>query len=162
MNIEESDQKQETPEECKILVQEALVRAEKLRKKKDYGQAIELLVKALKYSIDNETIYYRLGNVYIDGKDLGRAEYAYKRALEMDPHHVNAMHNLAIVYKRQKKTSLYVKTYKKSQHMQLRHPRNPKLTAKQKTRLRHLSLKTILYVLLGVGAIAIILILSFR
>lgn len=158
MNI----QKQETPEERQALVQEALVQADKLRKKKDYKQAIKLLVEALKYNIDKAMIYYRLGNVYIDGADLGRAEYAYKRALEMDSHHVNAMHNLAIVYKRQKKTSLYVKTFKKSQRMQLRYPRNPKLTSKQKTRLRRLSFKTILYMLLGLGAVVIILILLFR
>jgi len=155
-------QEQNTPEEQQALVQEALVQAENLRKKKDYKQAIKLLVEALQYGIDKETIYYRLGNVYIDGADLARAEYAYKRALEVDPHYVNAMHNLAIVYKRQKKTSLYVKTYKKSQRMQLRHPRNQKLTPKQKTRLRRLSFKTMLYMLLGLGAIAIILILLFR
>jgi len=155
-------QEQNTPEEQQALVQEALVQAENLRKKKDYKQAIKLLVEALQYGIDKETIYYRLGNVYIDGADLARAEYAYKRALVIDPHYVNAMHNLAIVYKRQKKTSLYVKTYKKSQRMQLRHPRNQKLTPKQKTRLRRLSFKTMLYMLLGLGAIAIILILLFR
>ena len=155
-------QEQNTPEEQQALVQEALVQAENLRKKKDYKQAIKLLVEALQYGIDKETIYYRLGNVYIDGADLARAEYAYKRALVIDPHYVNAMHNLAIVYKRQKKTSLYVKTYKKSQRMQLRHPRNQKLTPKQKTRLRRLSFKTMLYMLLGLSAIAIILILLFR
>lgn len=160
MNTQPEDQN--APEEQQALVQEALVRAEKLRKKKNYKEAIELLVKVLKHGIDKETIYYRLGNVYIDGADLARAEYAYKRALEVDPHYVNAMHNLAIVYKRQKKTSLYVKTYKKSQRMQLRYPRNQKLTPKQKTRLRRLSLKTMLYMLLGLGAIAIILILLFR
>jgi len=155
-------QEQNTPEAQQALVQEALIRAEKLRKKKDYKQAIELLVEALQYGIDKGTIYYRLGNVYIDGADLARAEYAYKRALDIDPHYVNAMHNLAIVYKRQKKTSLYVKTYKKSQRMQLRHPRNQKLTTQQKTRLRRLSFKTMLYMFLGLGAIAIILILLFR
>ncbi|MEE8195484.1 MAG: tetratricopeptide repeat protein [Candidatus Bipolaricaulota bacterium] len=155
-------QEQNTPEAQQALVQEALVRAEKLRKKKDYKQAIELLVEALQYGIDKGMIYYRLGNVYIDGADLARAEYAYKRALDIDPHYVNAMHNLAIVYKRQKKTSLYVKTYKKSQRMQLRHPRKQKLTPQQKTRLRRLSFKTMLYMFLGLGAIAIILILLFR
>lgn len=160
MNTQPEDQN--APEEQQALVQEALVQAENLRKKKDYKQAIKLLVEALQYGIDKETIYYRLGNVYIDGADLARAEYAYKRALVIDPHYVNAMHNLAIVYKRQKKTSLYVKTYKKSQRMQLRHPRNQKLTPKQKTRLRRLSFKTMLYMLLGLGAIVIILILLFR
>jgi len=155
-------QEKNTPEEQQALVQETLVQAEKLRKKKDYKQAIKLLVEALQYGIDKGTIYYRLGNVYIDGADLARAEYAYKRALEIDPHYVNAMHNLAIVYKRQKKTSLYVKTYKKSQRMQLRYPRKQKLTPKQKTRLRRLSFKTMLYMLLGVSAIAIIVILLFR
>jgi len=107
-------------------------------------------------------IYYRLGNLYIDGGDLNRAEYAYKRALEVEPHYVNAMHNLAIVYKRQKKISLYVKTYKKSQRMELRYPRNVNLSVKKKNRLRRLSLKVLLWLLAGAGLIALLLFLLLR
>jgi len=156
-----------TMEERKILtdyeqqqefVKQALVQAEIHRKKKRYKEGITLLVEALRYGIEKAQIYYRLGNIYIDGEDYNRAEYAYKRALDVDPHHVNAMHNLAIVYKRQKKVSQFVKTYKKAQRMELRHPRNPDLKPDQKKRLRRLSVKVMLGMLAFGGIIAVILV----
>jgi len=49
-------------------VERALVQAEKHRKKKEYRQGISLLVEALRYGIDKAQIYYRLGNIYIDGR----------------------------------------------------------------------------------------------
>lgn len=157
-----NNQEPKTYEEQEAFVRDALERAKALRKKKDYKVGISLLVEALKYGIDKAMIYYRLGNLYIDGGDLNRAEYAYKRALEVEPHYVNAMHNLAIVYKRQKKISLYVKTYKKSQRMELRYPRNVNLSVKKKNRLRRLSLKVLLWLLAGAGLIALLLFLLLR
>ena len=138
-------------------VQQALVQAEVHRKRKEYKEGITLLVEALRYGIEKAQIYYRLGNIYIDGEDYGRAEYAYKRALDVDPHYVNAMHNLAIVYKRQKKISQFVKTYKKAQRMELRHPRNANLKPDQKKHLRRLSVKIMLGMLALGGIIAVIL-----
>ena len=157
-----NNQEPKTYEEQEAFVRDALERAKALRKKKDYKAGISLLVEALKYGIDKAMIYYRLGNLYIDGGDLNRAEYAYKRALEVEPHYVNAMHNLAIVYKRQKKISLYVKTYKKSQRMELRYPRNVNLSVKKKNQLRRLSLKVLLWLLAGAGLIALLLFLLLR
>ena len=136
--------------------------SEKLRKKKQYKEGISLLVEALKYGINKAMIYYRLGNIYIDGDDLGRAEYAYKRALEVNPHHTNAMHNLAIVYKRQKKVSLYVKTYKKSQRMELRYPRQVNLASEEKRRLRRFSLRVLFWFLIGGALLVLILYLALR
>ncbi len=150
----------ETREEQEAFVQDALKRAETLRKKKEYKEGISLLVEALRYGIDKATIYYRLGNIYIDGDDFNRAEYAYKRALDIDPHHSNAMHNLSIVYKRQKKIALYVKTYKKSQRMELRHPRKGNLAPEQKVRLRRLSIKILLGIF-AAGAIIVLVIVLF-
>jgi len=157
-----NNQEPKVYEEQEAFVAGALDRAEALRRKKDYKAGISLLVEALKYGIDKAMIYYRLGNLYIDGGDLNRGEYAYKRALEVEPHYVNAMHNLAIVYKRQKKISLYVKTYKKSQRMELRYPRNVNLSVKKKNRLRRLSLKVLLWLLAGAGLIALLLFLLLR
>lgn len=157
-----NNQEPKVYEEQEAFVRDALERAKALRRKKDYKTGISLLVEALKYGIDKAMIYYRLGNLYIDGGDLNRAEYAYKRALEVEPHYVNAMHNLAIVYKRQKKISLYVKTYKKSQRMELRYPRNVNLSVKKKNRLRRLSLKVLLWLLAGAGLIALLLFLLLR
>jgi len=72
------------------------------------------------------------------------------------------MHNLAIVYKRQKKISLYVKTYKKSQRMEIRHPRKSELDQTQKKRLRHLSIKIMLGMLAVGGIVVIVMVLVWR
>jgi tetratricopeptide (TPR) repeat protein len=150
----------ETREEQEAFVQDALKQSEALRKKKEYKEGISLLVEALRYGIDKATIYYRLGNIYIDGDDFNRAEYAYKRALDIDPHHSNAMHNLSIVYKRQKKVALYVKTYKKSQRMELRSPRKGNLAPEQKVHLRRLSIRILLGIF-AAGAIIVLVIVLF-
>ena len=157
-----SIQEEKSREEQEAFVKEALERAEEMRKKKRYKEGISLLVEALKYGINKAMIYYRLGNIYIDGGDLGRAEYAYKRALEVNPHHTNAMHNLAIVYKRQKKVSLYVKTYKKSQRMELRHPRQVNLAPEEKSRLRRFSFRVLFWFLIGGALLALIVYLVLR
>ena len=146
----------QTREEQAAFVREAITRADELRREKRFQEAISLLVEALQYGIDKATLYYRLGNVYFDGADLSRAEYAYNRAIEVDPKHLNAMHNLAVVYKRQKKISLYVKTYKKSQRMALRYPRNPKLSPGEKRRIRFLSARVFLWIVGGFGAVAVL------
>ncbi len=151
-----------TFEEQRDFVEQALVQAEKHRKKKEYRQGISLLVEALRYGIDKAQIYYRLGNIYIDGDDFSRAEYAYKRALDVDPHHVNAMHNLAIVYKRQKKVSLFVKTYKKAQRMEIRYPRKTQLDTNQKRHLRRLSVKIMTGMLALGGLIALVMFFAWR
>jgi len=152
----------QTREEQLAFVQEAMEKADELRRGKQFREAISLLVEALQYGIDKANLYYRLGNVYFDGGDLGRAEYAYNRALEVDPKHVNAMHNLAVVYKRQKKISQYVKTYKKSQRMALRYPPNPTLSAAQKRRARILSLRVLLWIAGGLGGVALVIWLVVR
>jgi len=152
----------ETREEQEAYVKDALVRAEELRKKKEFKEGISLLVDALQYGIDKAMIYYRLGNIYFDGEDLSRAEYAYKRALEMDSRHVNAMHNLAVVYKRQKKISLYVKTYKKSQRLAIRFPRQSTLSTEQRSRFRRLSGRMLIWIVAGLGLIVLIVWLVTR
>jgi tetratricopeptide (TPR) repeat protein len=152
----------QTREEQNAFVREAMTRADELRREKRFEEAISLLVDALQYGIDKSALYYRLGNVYFDGADLSRAEYAYNRALEVDPKHVNAMHNLAVVYKRQKKISLYVKTYKKSQRMALRYPKNPELSKDEKRRIRFLSARVLLWIVGGLGGAAVLIWLFAR
>lgn len=162
MNTQQT-QDLKTRDEQEAFVRDALDRAEKFRKKKNYKEGISLLVEALKYGIDRAAIYYRLGNLYIDGGDLARAEYAYNRAITVDPKHANAMHNLAIVYKKQKKIPLYIKTYKKSQKMAIRHPRRVDLSSEQKTGIRWFSLKLLVGGLIIGGAItALLFFLLFR
>jgi tetratricopeptide (TPR) repeat protein len=151
-----------THEEQLAFVHEALEKAEHLRKQKEHGEAISLLVDALQYGLEKAKIYFRLGNVYIDGGDLARAEYAYNRALEMDPNYVNAMHNLAVVYRRQKKMSLYVKTYKKSQRLAIKAPHKTSFDDHQKKRIRRLSGKVFLWMAAGVALILVIIWLRTR
>ena len=157
-----STQVLKTREDQLNYVREALDRAEELRKKNQHKEAVSLLVDALRYGIEKAALYYRLGNIYFDQQDLTRAEYAYKRALEVDSKHVNAMHNLAVVYKRQKKMSLYVKTYKKSQRLALTRPRNVDLSSSQKRHLRWLSGKVLFWVAAGAGGILLIVWLLTR
>ena len=58
------------------------------------------MLDALQYKVLVDMVYYRLGNLYFDSGDLARAEYAYMRAIETNPQHVNAHHNLSVVYKK--------------------------------------------------------------
>ena len=155
-------EERKTHEEQAAFVSEALEKAEALRKKKDFEQAISLLVEALKYGLEKAQIYYRLGNIYVDGDDLTRAEYAYNRALEMDPKFVNAMHNLSVVYRRQKKMALYVKTYKKSQRLSIRNPRKSNFDSEQKKKIRGLSRKAFLWLFGGVAVILLVIWLLAR
>lgn len=152
-----STDERRTHEEQVAFVDESLKKAETLRKKKQYNEAIALLVEALQYGLEKPQIYYRLGNTYIDGDDLARAEYAYNRALEMDPNFVNAMHNLAVVYRRQKKMALYVKTYKKSQRLAIKNPRKTDFSPDQKKRIRGLSRTVFLWLFGGVALIVLLI-----
>ena len=145
-----------THEEQVVFVNESIEKAEVLRKNKEYKEAISLLVDALQYGLEKAQIYYRLGNVYVDGDDLARAEYAYNRALEIDPNYVNAMHNLAVVYRRQKRTSLYVKTYKKSQRLSIKKPHKTEFNPDQQKRLQRLSGSVLLWLFGGTALIVII------
>ena len=151
-----------THEEQVAFVGESLEKADALRKKKEYKEAISLLVEALQYGLEKAQIYYRLGNIYIDGNDLARAEYAYNRALEMDPNLVNAMHNLAVVYRRQKKIALYVKTYKKSQRLSIKKPHKTDFNPDQKKKIRGLSRTVSLWLFGGAGLIVLLIWLLAR
>ncbi|UCF10488.1 MAG: tetratricopeptide repeat protein [Candidatus Bipolaricaulota bacterium] len=153
-------QELETLAEQERFVREAIEKADEHRKKKRFKEGIDLLVEALRFGLEKETIYFRLGNIYIDAGDLNRAEYAYKRALEVEPHYANAMHNLAIVYKRQKKIDLYVRTYKKSQRMAIRYPKRSNLSPEVKGTLRRDAWKLFGIVLaVIIAAVAVVAIL---
>ncbi len=147
-----------TLEEQRQFVEQALQQAETFRKKKKYKEGIELLVDALQYDLEKAKIYCRLGNIYFDGDDLARAEYTYKRALDVDSCHVNAMHNLSLIYKKQKKMSQYIKTYKKAQKLALTHPRKARLSEDQKQATRRLARNIFLS---GVAVIGLIILIAY-
>lgn len=128
-----------TAGERRELVQGALKYAEELRREKRYKEAIDLLVDLLRYGEEKATIYFRLGNVYFDAGDLSRAEYAYQRAIQEDPHHVSAHHNLGVVYRRQGKISESVKMLKKARRLEIRYPKKVELTPEQRKALLRLA-----------------------
>lgn len=135
-------------------VKQAIEEAKIHRRKKRFQKGIDLLVDTLKYQIKEDQIYYRLGNIYYDAGDLDRAEYVYKRAIEKNGEHVNAHHNLSVVYKKQGRISEFVKMKKKATKLASKHPSQVKLSPKKIKWLRSWSYK----MMLGMGILIAIVI----
>jgi len=87
----------------------ALERSDQLRRESHYDQAISLLLDALQYGVDKAQVYYHLGNTYYDAGKLEHAEYVYRKAITLDPLHINAHHNLGVVYRRQNRIAESIK-----------------------------------------------------
>jgi tetratricopeptide (TPR) repeat protein len=139
-------------------VEAALEEAERLRQAGSYREGIDLLINALQFGLEKPQIYFRLGNLYYDLGDLERAEYTYKKAIEHDPTHVNAQHNLAVVYRKQGQISEYVKQRKRALRLAGRHPEKVQLPEGQARRVRRLALRLSLF---GVGLVALLVLLIF-
>jgi len=137
-------------------VERALEEAERLRRAGRYREGIELLIEALQYGLEKAKIYFRLGNLYFDAGDLERAEYSYKRAIEHDPKHVNAHHNLSVVYRRQGRIGEYVKMHKRA--LKLAAHRPVELSEEGVRRARRLALKLFLF---GMGFLALLALVIF-
>lgn len=137
-------------------MQRALAQAESLRQEKRHNEAIDLLVDVLRYGEEKALVYFRLGNVYFDAGDLARAEYAYGRAIQENPHHASAHHNLGVVYRRQGKISESVKMLKKAQRLEVRYPRKVELSPEQKRALSRLSWRMLLVPLFLFGLIFLV------
>merc|ERR1719510_2355720 len=61
-------------------------------------EALPYLDNLLKYFPDHIKGLILLGDIYTNHvKDLGRAEKAYRKILEIDPKHVQGYHNLCVV-----------------------------------------------------------------
>ncbi len=98
-------------------------RADALRKDGRYSEGIRLIESALAsaaHDDDKADLWFRLGNLRFDQGNLDDAEEAYLSALDIDPDHANAMHNLAVVYKRRGQVDRFVRTYKKAQRLTIR------------------------------------------
>lgn len=139
-------------------VEAALEEAERLRREGRHQEGIDLLVEALQYGVEKAKIYFRLGNLYFDAEDLERAEYSFKRAIEHDPEHVNALHNLSVVYRRQGRIGEYVKLRKRALGLAGRHPQKVQLSEEQVRRARRLALKILLS---GIGFVALLALAIF-
>lgn len=137
-------------------VEQALEEAERLRRAGRYREGIELLIDSLQYGIEKAKIYFHLGNIYFDLGDLERAEYSFKRAIEHDPEHVNAHHNLSVVYRRQGQIGEYVKLRKRA--LKLAAHRPVELPEEGVRRARRLALKLFLF---GIGFLALLALVIF-
>jgi len=156
LNLELENRTELSLAEREEKVTEALEKAQELRKQENYNQGIEKLTSALELDVKKDRVYYRLGNIYFDSGDLDRAEYAYKRAIEVNDEHVNAQHNLAVVYRKQGKISKSVKQRKKANKIELENPKDPDLTDEERSYAKWFAVKLILLItggILGLGLI---------
>ena len=103
-------------------VQQAIELSNRLRKQRRFHKGIDVLNEALRYQVKVDQIYYRLGNLYYDFGDLDQAEAAYERAIEINKNHVNAHHNLSVVYKQKGKISQFVKMIRKKARLSIEKP----------------------------------------
>ncbi|MFQ6002584.1 MAG: tetratricopeptide repeat protein [Candidatus Zixiibacteriota bacterium] len=110
--------KDEKMEEVEKAIEEAKIH----RREKRFQKGIDLLSNALRYRVKEDEIYYQLGNIYYDAGDLDRAEDTYQRAIEKNKEHVNAHHNLGVIYKRKGRIWEFVKMKKKATKLA---PKNP-------------------------------------
>lgn len=137
------------------MVREALARAEELRRAGRASEGIPLLLDALRYGEAKAQVLFRLGVLFFELGDLARAEHAFRRATEEDPHHASAHHNLGVVYRRQGKVAQSVKMLKKAQWLEIRYPRRWDRTAVPQGAVRRwagwAALPLVLLVLVALG-----------
>jgi tetratricopeptide (TPR) repeat protein len=142
--------------ERRARVEEALRQGEELRKAKEYDKGIDILVEALQYGVEKAKIYFRLGNIYFDAGKLEHAEYAYRRAIDLDPHHINAHHNLSVVLRKQGKFSEAIRMRRLAERLAWQNPQRVQLTPEQIEQARRFARRW----LIGVGIVVGILIIA--
>lgn len=134
-------------------VKKAIEKAKEYRKGERFQEGIDLLVNVLKYRVKEDQVYYRLGNIYYDAGDLDRAEYAYRRAIEKNKMHVNAHHNLSVVYKKQGKIAEFVKMKKKTTRLTAKNPAQTSLSPEKVKWLKSLGYK----LMMGIGGLLVLI-----
>ena len=120
-------------------VERALEQAEALRKEGRYAEGLSLLQEALRLNVaktQRAQIYFRMGNLYFDTGKLEEAEQAYRKAIAHDPLHINAHHNLGVVYRRQGRIAESLKMRKKANTLARKHPERLKLAPHEIRRAR--------------------------
>lgn len=151
------DSRAELPlSERETKVSDSIEKAKELRKQGNYDQGKEELLDALELEANKDKVYYRLGNIYFDAGDLDRAEYSYKRAVEENEDHINAQHNLAVVYRKQGKISKSVKQRKKANKIELQNPKDPDLSDEERSYAKKFALKLILFIIAGLAGLGLI------
>ncbi|MCS6937300.1 MAG: tetratricopeptide repeat protein [Candidatus Bipolaricaulota bacterium] len=148
--------------ERRARVAEALARGEELRKAKEYDKGIDVLVEALRYGVEKAKIYFRLGNIYFDAGKLDHAEYAYRRAIDCDPNHVNAHHNLSVVLRKQGRLSESVRLYRQAQRLAMKYPDQVQLSPEQTEQARRLARRWLIVAGIVLGVFVLVLVLWGR
>lgn len=151
-----------TEPERRARVEEALRMGEELRKAKEYDRGIDILVEALQYGVEKAKIYFRLGNIYFDAGKLEHAEYAYRRAIDLDPKHINAHHNLSVVLRKQGKLSEAIRMRRIAERLALENPQRVQLTPEQIEQARALARRWLIGVGIALGILIIALIALSR
>nr|BAL56257.1 hypothetical conserved protein [uncultured Acetothermia bacterium]BAL57528.1 hypothetical conserved protein [uncultured Acetothermia bacterium]BAL59002.1 hypothetical protein HGMM_OP3C157 [Candidatus Acetothermum autotrophicum] len=141
--------------ERRARVAEALRLGEELRRAKEYDKGIDLLVEALQYGVEKAKIYFRLGNIYFDAGKLEHAEYAYRRAIDIDPTHVNAHHNLSVVLRKQGKLSDAIRMKRQAERLAMQYPQQVQLAPEQIEQARRFARRW----LIGLGIVFAALVL---
>ncbi len=160
-----SSAEEQTPlsqDEQRSRVETALEKAEQLRQEGNYDEGIVLLIDALQYGIDKAQIYYRLGNLYYDAGKLDHAKYAYRKVMTLDPLHINAHHNLGVVYRRQRRIAESIKMRRLANKLARQHPERLQLHPEQIHRARHYARRLLLFGLLMLGVFVLALLLWMR
>lgn len=142
-----------TEPERRARVEEALKLGEELRRAKEYDKGIDILVEALQYGVEKAKIYFRLGNIYFDAGKLDHAEYAYRRAIDMDPTHVNAHHNLSVVLRKQGKLSEAIRLRRHAERLAITNPQRVSLTPEQAEHARRLARRWAIGIGIAVGIV---------
>ena len=160
--MDSTNPKPQTEADRRAAVDEALDRADQLRREQRYDEGIELLVEALAYGVEKGQIYFRLGNLYYDSDDSARAEHAFRKAISNDPNHINAHHNLGVVYREQGRVRESIQMRKKAQRLARQHPDRITVSPEQAKVARKFALQW-LFGGLGiiVGLIAIVMLLAW-
>ncbi len=143
-------------------VTEALRQAEQYRQDHQHEKGVDLLLDALQYGIDKAQIYYRMGNLYFDSNKIGHAEYAYRKAIELEPNHVNAHHNLSVIFRKQGKVSESVKFRKKASSLARRHPEQVKMNPEQVQYTRGYARRWLMWAVVILGVIIVSFMLFVR
>ncbi|MFB6286351.1 MAG: tetratricopeptide repeat protein [Candidatus Bipolaricaulia bacterium] len=142
-------------------VDDALSRAEQFRREQRYEEGIDLLLEALAHGLDKAQIYYRLGNIYYDQGDNERAEYTFRKAITHDPNHINAHHNLGVVYRNEGRVRESIQMRKKAQRMARRHPDRVTITPEQAKFARKFAIRWFLGgLLILVGLVGLIVLIA--
>jgi len=157
-----SANRMQTEADRRAAVDEALDRAEQLRREERFDEGIEVMLEALAYGVEKGQIYFRLGNLYYDSGDNDRAEYAYRKAITHDPNHINAHHNLGVVYREEGRVRESIQMRKKAQRLARQNPGRVTVTPEQAKVARKFALQW-LFGGLGIiiGLVAIVLLIAW-